>query len=371
MLSTQRLDQRTSGTTGNRTVPVLFSLSAILIVAFWILWLSSYVLHRAYVLGESSAAGSGYLESWWAWLALAGIGWGCLNLYWSMSALRLANLRLFLGHWLIATACGMIVVGTEAVMIARALTIAPIIVDHSGRDSRASQGSGAAKPSVTVAGDAEKGKAIFSKTCVTCHGPTGQGMPNLAPSLVGSAFIKSAEDSAVASVIGLGRALGDPGNKSGKVMPARGGNPFLTDEDIIHLVAFVKAIQSTSNASAEPSPEGTPALQLANWVVPTAEPAATTIDIRQADQEMVGGLSRLDFTAQQRSQLKRWLTIGLSTVHGFFLLGVVAVSGSVVLPRMISSGGNINARYIKLSVIGWVLSAASWLLIAWLCFWWR
>jgi hypothetical protein len=154
-------------------------------------------------------------------------------------------------------------------------------------------------------------------------------------------------------------------------MPARGGNPFLTDEDIIHLVAFVKAIQSTSNASAEPSPEGTPALQLANWVVPTAEPAATTIDIRQADQEMVGGLSRLDFTAQQRSQLKRWLTIGLSTVHGFFLLGVVAVSGSVVLPRMISSGGNINARYIKLSVIGWVLSAASWLLIAWLCFWWR
>jgi mono/diheme cytochrome c family protein len=366
MSAAQGLDRTPSRPVANRVLPVLFTLSALWLVGFWILWLSTYLLHRTYVSGDTAGTNASRLESWWMWLALAGIGWGGLNLYWSIDALRRAHLKSFLGHWLITAACGLIVIGIEAVLISRALTITPIIIDHSGTDST-EMILAFAQPTTPIAGNPENGKMVFSKTCITCHGPTGQGMPNLAPSLVGSAYIKSADDSAVATVIRQGRALGDPTNKSGKVMPARGGNPFLSEEEIAHLTAFVRAIQSAPASTSD----GVPAVQLASWVVPSAKPSARGIDLRLADREMVGGLSRMEYTAGHRSQLFRWLTILLTSVHGLLLLGVVAISCNVVLPQMISRSDRINVHHIRLSIIGWILAATTWLLIAWLCFWWR
>ncbi len=348
-------------------LPLFFVVSAVLLVGFWILWLSTYVLHRSYIAGDTTTTASGRLESWWPWLMVAGMGWGLLNLYWSIDALRRANLKSFRGHWLVTVACGLIVIGIEAVLVARALTIAPIVIDHSSTASQVVADTTATQPAAFVAGDPDKGKAVFSKTCITCHGPTGRGMPNLAPSLAGSQFIGGADDAAVAGVIRLGRALGEPNNKSGKVMPARGGNPFLTEEDISHLVAFVRAIQSAPAASAD---AGTPAVQLAAWVVPAATRPTAGIDLGTADEERFGGIGRIEYNAQQRSWLMRTLTILLTTVHGVFLAGVVAISSSVILPQVLYGEGSIDARFIKLSMLGWVLAGATWVLIAWLCFWW-
>lgn len=193
-------------------------------------------------------------------------------------------------------------------------------------------------------------------------------MPNLAPSLIGSSFVAASNDQAVAAVIRVGRGLGDPANKSGKVMPARGGNPFLSEEDISHLAAFVRVIQAARPATVGAS---APVVSLAAWVVPEAKRPAPGFEASLVDHERKAGLGRNERTDQRRRGLLRALTIGLTMVHALFLTGVVVISSNLVLPRLIWDAKGNDPLLANLSVIGWILVAASWLLIAWLCFWWR
>ncbi|MEZ6080590.1 MAG: cytochrome c [Pirellulaceae bacterium] len=116
---------------------------------------------------------------------------------------------------------------------------------------------------VPAQGDAEEGRKAFSTACITCHGPSGGGMPNLAPSLRGSPFIASADDTAIANVIRLGRPVGDPNNKTGKVMPARGGNPFLGDDKVVHLVAFIR--RNSKEGRRRSRRPGMRSSRAANW----------------------------------------------------------------------------------------------------------
>ncbi len=351
-----------------RWLPAGFVVSALLLMAFWILWLSVYVVHRTYISAGEPAEGA-RLESWWAWLLIAGIGWALLNLFWSLRALRGRSEQGYLGHLALTVGCGLIVLGIQSVMLARGFTMTPMVLDYSNPVGAANASATVAQaPAATVAaGDPEEGRKVFSTTCITCHGPSGQGMPNLAPSLVGSQFVASSDDATVANVIRNGRALGDPNNKSGKVMPARGGNPFLTDDQVAHLAAFVRAIQSGGAAVAG---SDTPAVQLARWVVPAAKQPPGGLDMRRVAKEKNAGDRLAEQAAERRSKLMRRLTLGLTAVHGFFLLGVVALSSNLLLPRLMSERPRIDPLVGKLSVGGWVVAAVAWLLIAWLCFWW-
>ena len=345
---------------------LLFAFTALLLIPFWILWFSGYVVHQSYV--SSSIRDTVHrVEIWWSWFVLAGILWGTLNLYWAIQSLRRLSLRPFLGHWVLMIGCGLAVLGIEAAVVARAFTLTPIIIDHSKVSTSLANATAVLNPAIATDGDAGKGKVIFSKTCITCHGPSGQGMPNLAPSLVGSAFIKAADNSMVSQVIRLGRALGDPSNKSGKVMPARGCNPFLTDEDIAHLVAFVRSIQSNPTST---SVDTTPAAQLAAWVVPLAKRPENGFDAHVMNQEMVGGTRRTLYTANHYSEHMRWLCILLTTVHSVMVMGVVTISSHAVLPRLLSSNNTIHPGLIRLSLAGWTILTSTWILIAWICFWW-
>ena len=44
-------------------------------------------------------------------------------------------------------------------------------------------------------------------------------------------------------VIQVGRPAGDPLNDTGVDMPPRGGNPSLSDEDLAHIVAYLRTLQ--------------------------------------------------------------------------------------------------------------------------------
>jgi thiosulfate dehydrogenase len=49
--------------------------------------------------------------------------------------------------------------------------------------------------------------AYFEETCGACHGPKGLGIPGLAPTLKGSAFVMTASVDEVAAVITKGRTV--------------------------------------------------------------------------------------------------------------------------------------------------------------------
>lgn len=96
-----------------------------------------------------------------------------------------------------------------------------------------------------VQGDPAKGEQIFQTACVACHGPDATGVEGLGKSLHAgeSEFVASQTDEQLVEFIKQGRQPGEPGNTTGVAMPPKGGNPALSDEDIHHIVAWLRTLE--------------------------------------------------------------------------------------------------------------------------------
>lgn len=97
-------------------------------------------------------------------------------------------------------------------------------------------------PAQASAGDPATGQTLFTSTCSACHGPTGEGVPGLGKDMTTSEFIAGKTDTDLISFIKVGRDPSDPLNTTGVAMPAKGGNPALSDEDLQHIVAYIRSI---------------------------------------------------------------------------------------------------------------------------------
>lgn len=91
-------------------------------------------------------------------------------------------------------------------------------------------------------GDPAKGKEYFA-TCAGCHGPDGKGLPNLGKDMTNSEFIKGKTDEELLAFIKTGRPASDPLNSTGVDMPPKGGNPALSDQQLMDIIAFIRSIQ--------------------------------------------------------------------------------------------------------------------------------
>ena len=99
-------------------------------------------------------------------------------------------------------------------------------------------GGALAEDSAAVA----RGKTLFTQTCSVCHGPDGKGVPNLGKDLVNSKFVAEQTDDQLLEYVVKGRAATDPLNTTGIAMPARAGNPSLTDDQIRDIIAYIRTI---------------------------------------------------------------------------------------------------------------------------------
>ena len=114
-----------------------------------------------------------------------------------------------------------------------------------GRTAPTVAGGGTDAPGGGGGGDAvaiAEGKAIFDASCVACHAPGGVGVEGLGKPMVGSEFIASLSDSELVQFITVGRDSSDPLNTSGIGMPAKGGNPSLTEDQLGFVVAYLRSI---------------------------------------------------------------------------------------------------------------------------------
>lgn len=94
-----------------------------------------------------------------------------------------------------------------------------------------------------AAGDPAKGEELFMQTCSACHGPDAKGLPNLGKDLTNNKFIQGLSDDELLAFVKQGRPSGDPANTTGIDMPPKGGNPALTDEQILDIIAFLRTLQ--------------------------------------------------------------------------------------------------------------------------------
>jgi mono/diheme cytochrome c family protein len=94
---------------------------------------------------------------------------------------------------------------------------------------------------------AARGEQLFVQ-CAACHGVDARGIPNLGKDLVHSEFVASLSDAELLDFVKTGRSIWDPQNTTGIDMPGKGGNPALTDDDIMAIIAYIHSLTSSNNA---------------------------------------------------------------------------------------------------------------------------
>lgn len=91
------------------------------------------------------------------------------------------------------------------------------------------------------AADSPSGKAIYDSTCVGCHGTGAAGAPKLGDAAAWAPRIKMGASALVASAI-----------KGKGIMPARGGNPKLSDAEVKSAVNYILGQSGGSDKAAAP-----------------------------------------------------------------------------------------------------------------------
>jgi disulfide bond formation protein DsbB len=68
-------------------------------------------------------------------------------------------------------------------------------------------------------------------------------MVGLGKDLHANAFVQERSDEEMVAFLHVGRPADDPLNTTGVAMPARGGNPAFTDEDLLDIVAYLRTLE--------------------------------------------------------------------------------------------------------------------------------
>ncbi len=112
-------------------------------------------------------------------------------------------------------------------------------------DTAADKSSDQAEAEIAAAstGDPQAGKEQYDVLCVACHGPSGEGIEGLGKPFTTSEFLTEKSDQEMVEFIKVGRPSGDPLNTTGVDMPPKGGNPALTDDQIMDIIAYVRTLQ--------------------------------------------------------------------------------------------------------------------------------
>jgi disulfide bond formation protein DsbB len=97
-------------------------------------------------------------------------------------------------------------------------------------------------PTEAPKGDAAAGEELFVQSCSSCHGADAKGIPSVGKDLTSGDFIPNMSDDQFVTFIKTGRPSGDPDNTTGIDMPPKGGNPALSDEDILDIIAYIRSI---------------------------------------------------------------------------------------------------------------------------------
>ena len=104
-----------------------------------------------------------------------------------------------------------------------------------------------AKPKAPDAETMKRGLAVYSRTCIACHQPTGMGIPPVFPPLAGSEWIAKSASIAVRNITnGMQGPVTVKGMNYNSMMPPVAG---VTDKDIADVVTYVNNSFGNSGAA--------------------------------------------------------------------------------------------------------------------------
>jgi mono/diheme cytochrome c family protein len=97
------------------------------------------------------------------------------------------------------------------------------------------------------------GETLYVSTCSACHGADATGIEGLGKNLVESEFVHSLTDEELQEFVITGRPIWDANNTTGVDMPPRGGNPALTNDDILAIIAYIRSFEPASAGGEQTS----------------------------------------------------------------------------------------------------------------------
>lgn len=130
----------------------------------------------------------------------------------------------------------------EKFVYAGILLVLALALVACGGESTTEEGAGGEGETVS-AGDPVAGEEKYNEVCIACHGPEGEGIEGLGKPFQTSEFVRTHSDQELLEFIKQGRPISDPENTTGVDMPPKGGNPALTDEQIMDIIAYIRTLQ--------------------------------------------------------------------------------------------------------------------------------
>lgn len=104
-----------------------------------------------------------------------------------------------------------------------------------------------AKPAAPNADTLKRGQAVYNRTCIACHQPTGLGIPPVFPPLAGSEWVAMDASVAVRNIVqGMVGPVTVKGATYNGMMPPVAG---VSDKDIADVITYVR--NSFGNSGAE------------------------------------------------------------------------------------------------------------------------
>lgn len=130
---------------------------------------------------------------------------------------------------------------------------------YVAHEDQGEEGGGGEVGSPVAKGDAIVGAKLWKATCRSCHGIAGEGVTGQGRDIRTSQFIYEKTDLELLKFVKVGRMPFDKLNTTGIQMPPRGGNPTLTDADLIDIIAFVRSFhKDPPNVAGEDATETDP-----------------------------------------------------------------------------------------------------------------
>ena len=137
------------------------------------------------------------------------------------------------------------------------------------------------------------GASVYAGICSACHAPNARGIPGLGKDLIASEFVHGLSDDELLQFIIVGRQPWDEGNTTGVAMPARGGNPALSDDDIRSVIAFIRTETDNAGLGGAVVSQPTSAAEVVGnptTVSATVTPAPTAAPINVPSEDTVVNL---------------------------------------------------------------------------------
>lgn len=293
----------------------------------------------------------------WHWGA-AGLGIACLAALLAFAAIRRLNRGDSAGAMVAMATCiiaGLALLGVRGMEWAR--WGGPQIVRLATEPSPAGEPQAIAPAGGK--GDATAGAKAFGQTCASCHGPQANGIANTAPPLRTGDLLKQL-DTQIQAIVVNGRAVGDPASKMGKAMPARGGNPFLSDADVLNIIAFLR-----SDVPATGSASGSGTVAVPRWVVPSGESAPAGLSTAFGSQATETPLpQQIASLMPGRSESKASVVfVSLCGVHALAVVIAMAVMAAALWLAYASPDSDACRQLARFGQASWLAVLVSWMVV--------